>query len=307
MEMFLTVFMQVVILIILMALGFILSKAKVVDDNGIKSITEVVLLFVTPCVIIKSFIRKFDLETLKSLLFSFFVAIVAHILFIVLSMLLVRSKDVTSKKVMQFSVIFSNCGFMSLPLQQALLGDDGVFYCSAYITIFNMFIWSYGLILMSGDKKNLSIKKLVLNPGIIAFAIGIIIFVFSIPVPDVIKQPIEYMAALNTPLPMMIIGYHLANSNVTRVFKSFSGVFAILLRLIICPLIVMALIYICGIRGKMFVSTVISACTPTGAMTTMFATKYNSDVELSVSLVSATTLLSIITMPIIITFAQYIA
>lgn len=307
MEMFLTVFMQVVILIILMALGFILSKAKVVDDNGIKSITEVVLLFVTPCVIIKSFIRKFDLETLKSLLFSFFVAIVAHILFIVLSMLLVRSKDVTSKKVMQFSVIFSNCGFMSLPLQQALLGDDGVFYCSAYITIFNLFIWSYGLILMSGDKKNLSIKKLVLNPGIIAFAIGIIIFVFSIPVPNVIKQPIEYMAALNTPLPMMIIGYHLANSNVTRVFKSFSGVFAILLRLIICPLIVMALIYICGIRGKMFVSTVISACTPTGAMTTMFATKYNSDVELSVSLVSATTLLSIITMPIIITFAQYIA
>lgn len=307
MEMFLTVFMQVVILIILMALGFILSKAKVVDDNGIKSITEVVLLFVTPCVIIKSFIRKFDLETLKSLLFSFFVAIVAHILFIVLSMLLVRSKDVTSKKVMQFSVIFSNCGFMSLPLQQALLGDDGVFYCSAYITIFNLFIWSYGLILMSGDKKNLSIKKLVLNPGIIAFAIGIIIFVFSIPVPNVIKQPIEYMAALNTPLPMMIIGYHLANSNVTMVFKSFSGVFAILLRLIICPLIVMALIYICGIRGKMFVSTVISACTPTGAMTTMFATKYNSDVELSVSLVSATTLLSIITMPIIITFAQYIA
>ena len=307
MEMFLTVFMQVVILIILMALGFILSKAKVVDDNGIKSITEVVLLFVTPCVIIKSFIRKFDLETLKSLLFSFFVAIVAHILFIVLSMLLVRSKDVTSKKVMQFSVIFSNCGFMSLPLQQALLGDDGVFYCSAYITIFNLFIWSYGLILMSGDKKNLSIKKLVLNPGIIAFAIGIIIFVFSIPVPNVIKQPIEYMAALNTPLPMMIIGYHLANSNVTRVFKSFSGVFAILLRLIICPLIVMALIYICGIREKMFVSTVISACTPTGAMTTMFATKYNSDVELSVSLVSATTLLSIITMPIISTFAQYIA
>ena len=307
MEMFLTVFMQVVILIILMALGFILSKAKVVDDNGIKSITEVVLLFVTPCVIIKSFIRKFDLETLKSLLFSFFVAIVAHILFIVLSMLLVRSKDVTSKKVMQFSVIFSNCGFMSLPLQQALLGDDGVFYCSAYITIFNLFIWSYGLILMSGDKKNLSIKKLVLNPGIIAFAIGIIIFVFSIPVPNVIKQPIEYMAALNTPLPMMIIGYHLANSNVTMVFKSFSGVFAILLRLIICPLIVMALIYICGIREKMFVSTVISACTPTGAMTTMFATKYNSDVELSVSLVSATTLLSIITMPIIITFAQYIA
>lgn len=307
MAMFLTVFMQVVILMILMALGFILSKAKVVDDNGIKSITEVVLLFVTPSVIIKSFIRKFDLETLNSLLFSFLVAILVHILFIVLSMLLVRSKDVTSKKVMQFSVIFSNCGFMSLPLQQSLLGDDGVFYCSAYITIFNLFIWSYGLILMSGDKKNLSIKKLVLTPGIIAFVIGIIIFVFSIPVPNVIKQPIEYMAALNTPLPMMIIGYHLANSNVTRVFKSFAGVFAILLRLIICPLIVMALIYICGIRGKMFVSTVISSCAPAGAMATMFATKYNSDVELSVSLVSATTLLSVITMPIIITFAQYIA
>ncbi len=305
--MFFAVFEQVVILMILMFLGVILSKVKIVNDNCIKSITEMVLLFVTPSVIIKSFIREFDVAVLKRLLFSFLIAILVHVLFILLSMLLVHSRDITSKKVLRFAVIFTNSGFMALPLQQAILGEDGVFYCSAYITIFNLFVWTYGLILMSGDKKDLNIKKLALTPGILAFVIGIIIFVFSIPVPQIIRQPIEYMAALNTPLPMIIIGYHLANGNIIKVFKKFSSISAIALRLVIFPLIVMALMYICGIRGSLFVSTVISACAPTAAMATMFASKYNSDVELSVALVSVTTIISIITMPLIITLAEYIA
>ncbi len=305
--MYISVFIQVVILAILVFLGFILAKAKVINDNGVKNITELVLLLVTPCVIIKSFIREFNLETLKNLLLSFLIAIAVHIVFIILSMLLLHTKDITSKKVLRFSAIFTNSGFMALPLQQALLGEDGVFYCSSYITIFNLVIWTYGLLLISEEKKNLNVKKILLTPGIVAFIIGIIIFVFSIPVPYIIKQPMEYMAALNTPLPMIIIGYHLANSNIVRVLKSFTSLFAISLRLIIFPLIVMGLLYICKVRGSMFVSTAISSCAPTAAMATMFAAKYKSDVELSVAMVSATTLLSIITMPLIITLAKLIA
>ncbi len=305
--MFLAVFVQVIILMILILLGVILAKAKLINDAGAKNITDLVLLFATPCVIIKSFIREFDVAVLKKLLFSFLIAILVHILFILLSMLLVRSKKVTSKKVLQFAVVFSNASFMGIPLQQAILGDEGVFYGSAYITIFNLFVWTYGVYLASGSKKDLTAKKLILNPGIIAVVIGVIIFVFSIPVPNIIKQPIEYMAALNTPLPMIVIGYHLANSNVIKVFKSFSSVFAIALRLLVFPLIILGLMYICGVRGTMFVSTAISSCAPTAAMATMFAAKYNSDVELSVAMVSVTTIISVISMPLIITLAQYLA
>jgi len=305
--MFLTVTIQVVILMILVLLGVIVAKTKLVGDTGIKNITDLVLTFVTPSVIIKSFIREFDVAVLKNLLFSFLIAILAHVLFIVLGFVFVHSKDKVAERVLRFSIIFSNCGFMSLPLQQALLGDEGVFYCSSYITIFQIFIWTYGVFLISGDKKNLTAKKIVLNPGIIAFLIGFIIFVFSIPVPSVIKQPIEYMAALNTPLPMIIIGYHLASSNVIKVFKSFQGVLSIFLRLLILPLIAVGIMYLCGIKGAILVSSAISFCAPVGAMATMFSARYNADTELSVASVSVTTLLSVVTMPIVITLTQYIA
>lgn len=305
--MFVEVTMQVVVLMILVLLGVIIAKLKLIGDTGIKNITELVLTFVAPCVIIKSFIREFDVAVLKSLLFSFLIAIVAHILFIALGFAFIHSKDKVAERVLRFGVIFTNSGFMSLPLQQALLGDEGVFYCSSYITIFQIFVWTYGVFLMSGDKKNLAIKKIILNPGIIGFLIGFIIFIFSIPIPRVIKEPIGYMSGLNTPLPMIIIGYHLASSNIARVFKSFASVLAILLRLLILPAIAVGIMWLCGIKGTILISSAISFCAPAAAMTTMFASRFNADTELSVSFVSVTTLLSVITMPIIIALTQYIA
>ena len=305
--MFINVFSQVVILLVLISVGFTLTKAKILTEFGVKSMTEMVLLLVTPCVIIKSFTRQFSVDTLKNLIISATIALFAHITFIILSRILIKSSNISSQKVLQFGIIFSNCGYMSIPLQQAILGDEGVFYGSAYIAMFNLFIWSYGLLLMSGDKKTLSPKKLILNPGLIGVAIGLIIFLFSIPLPKIIFEPVSYIASLNTPLPMIIIGYHLANSNILAGLKDIRVYYACLLKLIIFPLIAFGIMYACGIRGLMLVSSVISCCAPTAAITTMFSSKYNCDTSLSVNLVSISTILSLITIPIIVSLSQYVA
>lgn len=305
--MFIGVFTQVVILFILILLGVILAKTKLLSDNGIKSMTDMVLYTVTPCVIIKSFIREFDLSTLKKLLISFLIAFISHIGFIILSRLLIKDKDKASERVLQFGVIFSNCGYMSIPLQQALLGDMGVFYCSSYISIFQLFIWSYGILTISGDRRYISPKKLVANPGMIGLAIGLIIFIFSIPVPKVISEPISYMASLNTPLPMIIIGYHLAHSNLLDGIRNIKCIYAIFIKLVLFPLFTLGIMYLFGIRGTMLVSTVISTSAPTAAITTMFSAKFNQNTSLSVNMVSLSTALSLLTMPVIITLAQYLA
>ncbi|MBQ8794134.1 MAG: AEC family transporter, partial [Clostridia bacterium] len=203
--------------------------------------------------------------------------------------------------------IFSNCGFMSLPLQQSLLGDMGVFYGSSYIAIFNLFIWSYGIILMSGDKKYLSPKKLIINPGIIGLTIGLLIFLLSIPTPRILNDTVSYIAALNTPLPMIIIGYHLANSKISDGIKNIKCIFAIFLKLFAFPLLALGVMYICGIRGTLLISSLISCSAPTAAITTMFSAKFGRDTSLSVNLVSLSTILSLISMPILITLSQYIA
>ncbi len=305
--MFINVFTQVVILFILILIGVVLTKANILTEKGVSSMTDMVLILVTPCVIIKSFVREFDKSVLKNLLISFLIAFLAHIGFIILSHLIIHSKEKATERVLRFGSIFSNCGYMSIPLQQALLGDIGVFYAASYVAIFNLFIWSYGIISMSGDKKYLTPKKMVFNPGMIGLGIGLIVFLFAIPLPKLVLEPISYMASLNTPLPMIIIGYHLTKSNLLYGLKSFKCILAMGLKLILFPVLALGVMFLCGVRGDMLVSSVISCSAPTAAITTMFASKFSADTPLSVNMVSLSTIISLISMPCIITLSQLIA
>ena len=302
-----TVFIQVVCLFILIFIGFFFSKKRILTENAVKSMTDIVLYLVTPSVIIKSFLRKFDPAALKGILLSFLAAFIVHIIFILLTTAVFRDRENSRRRVMRFAAVFGNCGFMSLPIQQAILGDEGVLYCASFIAIFNLFSWTYGITEMSGDRKNISIKKILINPGVTSLIVGFVIFIFSIPVPDVISLPVGYMAALNTPLPMIIIGYHLSGSDMKKAVTDIKCLLCCACRLLIFPVVAIAAVYLAGFRGNLFVSTVISACSPVAAYTTIFAYKYGGDTDLSVNTVSLSTLLSLVTMPLIITAAKLIA
>ena len=305
--MFINVLTQVVILFILILIGFGLAKTRVLSDKSVSGMTDLVLILVTPCVIVKSFFREFNKSDLKDLLISFLLGVLLHFAFIVLSMLFLRDKNKDRQIVLQYAAVFSNCGFMAIPLQQALLGDNGVFLGSSFVAIFNAFVWSWGLLLMSGDKKTLKPLKIITRPAILALIIGLAVFLLSIPVPKIISEPVSMLAALNTPLPMIIIGFHLANSNVMKSFTDIKCIFTILLRLILYPAAAIVVMWLCGVKGNMLISQAICCSAPVAAVTTMFSSKYNRDTELSVNLVSLSTLLSLITMPVMILLAEKLA
>lgn len=292
---------------ILIAVGFVAAKAKILTAEGTKCCTDIALIIVTPCVIIKSLIREYSGEIMKSLAKAFVLTFIVQVLLILLSTLLLHSKDKEKERVLRFGSIFANCGFMSLPLQQVILGDDGTLYGSAYIIMFNLAVWSYGVLLISGDKKYIRPKKLFINPGIIGLLIGIIIFVFSVPIPDIVYSSINYLSAIYTPLPMLIIGYHLAQSNVLNAFRDIRCIFSVFLSLIVYPLAALGLLYLIGVRGTLLVSIIISVSAPVAAITTMFSSKFGGDTELSVDMVSLSTVLSLGTMPLVIYIAQLIA
>lgn len=305
--MFITVFSQVCILMLLIAVGFVAAKARILTAEGTKCCTDIALIIVTPCVIIKSLIREYSGEIMKSLAKAFVLTLIVQVLLILLSTLLLHSKDKEKERVLRFGSIFANCGFMSLPLQQVILGADGTLYGSAYIIMFNLVVWSYGVLLISGDKKYIRPKKLFINPGIIGLLIGIIIFVFSVPIPDIVYSSINYLSAIYTPIPMLIIGYHLAQSNVLNAFRDIRCIFSVFLSLIVYPLAALGLLYLIGVRGTLLVSIIISVSAPVAAITTMFSSKFGGDTELSVDMVSLSTVLSLGTMPLVIYIAQLIA
>lgn len=292
---------QVAILFVLIAVGFGCSKTKILNDVAVKGIINFMLYIVTPCVIVNSYRRDFDPAMLKGLGITLAASFLSHAADILIVHLIVHDKDKRRENVLRFGSVFSNCGYMSLPLQNALLGADGVFYGATYIAVFNIVMWTYGVFLMDGGVKSISVKKAFINPGIIGTAAGFLVFLLSIRLPQVIAEPIEYISALNTPLPMIVIGYHLASAKFN--IKGAATYVSMLFRLIISPLIMLTGLYLCGIHGTILVACVIAASAPCAAATTMFAEKFGGDTTLSAACVSITTIISIITMPVIVAVA----
>ncbi len=305
-ENFITVGTQVLELFILIALGFLCGKTNILNEKAVKSITDIVLYIVCPCVIVQNFIRPFDKAMLDGLLTAAIAAFGIHTISVIIAMLVFHDKIPQRNRVYRFALIFSNCGYMSLPMQQAILGSDGVFFGAVYIVVFNIVMWTFGVWLSSGSGESVSAKKILLNPCIIGMAVGVVIFLTSLPIPSVITQPITFMANLNTPLPMMVVGYYLSQTKITDAFKDGKGFMCVLFRLIVIPMLAFGAMMLCGVRGTVLITCVISASAPVAAATTMFAAKFDNDARLSVNLVTLSTLFSVITMPLIVGFARTI-
>ncbi len=298
---------QVLVLFILIGVGALLSKLGFITDMGSRTMTDVVLYAVTPCVIINAFQREYQPRLLNGLLITLAAAFLTLGFSVLLAELMYRKMDISRGVVLKFAVVFSNCGFMALPLQQAVLGDDGVFYGAAYVAMFNIFMWTYGLIAMSRKTQPKEALKAIVNPGIIGTVIGLLLFVFSIKLPTVISTPIGMLSALNTPVPMLVIGHQLMRSDIRRVLKDKDAYIAMAIRLIILPLAVMGVMLLLRVDPTVTTATVIAVSAPVAAFTTMMATKYGRDVELSAGIVSASALFSLITMPLTVGLTQYLS
>ena len=182
---FLTVASQVLTLFLLIGVGVVCAKVKLLSDGAVKALANLVLYIATPCVIVKSCIREFDPAMLWGFLTVIAVAAATHGLLILLAKVVFRDQEEDRRRVFRVATVFSNAGYMAIPLQQAILGDVGVFYCAAYVIVFNVFLWTYGLAEMSGESR-LSVKKILLNPGVIGVVVGLLLFVLPIPVPALI-------------------------------------------------------------------------------------------------------------------------
>ena len=300
---FLTVATNVLTLFLLMGVGAVCAKTKLLSDGAVKALADLVLYIATPCVIIKSCIRAFDPAMLWGFLTVAAVAAVTHGALMLLARWVFRDGDEGRRRVLRCATVFSNAGYMAIPLQQAILGDEGVFYCAAYVIVFNVFLWTYGLKEMSGEGR-LSARKILLNPGVIGVAVGLTLFVFSVPVPTLLADGVGHLAALNTPVPMLIVGYYLAQTDLVAALKDGRGWLCIALRLLAAPLLALGGLLLCGVRGAVLTSCMICIATPVATSCTMFATRFDRNPRLSVNLVSLSTLLSVITLPLMVALTR---
>jgi hypothetical protein len=299
-----TVATQVGILFILISVGLIIAKIKWVDETGLVQLTTILLYVVTPCVIIGSFQQDFSVELLEGLLYAAICAVGCHLIGILISKLVFRKLSRDDAIVSKFAVIFSNCGFMCVPLLYSLLGSIGVFYGSVYISIFYLFHWTYGVVLMTGNKSEIKVRQALINPGTIGTVVGLALFVFQVQLPEILDSVIFSIAGLNTPLAMFIIGAYLSNTSIMDIWKNKISYIISFYRLLLIPFISIILMLMLPLSIDLFISCVIPASAPAAAATVLFASKYRRNSVLASCAISMTTILSIITMPFMIIVAD---
>lgn len=303
MENLLIVSGQVAILFALMAVGFACQKAKFLTERGIGDVVSLLIYVINPCLIVNAFNRRFDPAMMNGLLIALALGVATHLVLILLVRFVFRGGELSSQVVLKMSAVFSNAGFMGIPLEQAILGPEGVFYGVAYVAVFNLFIWSWGVGLCADGRIRLD-RKMFLNPGMYAILGGLAIFLLPFDLPQAATRTLESIAAMNTPLAMILIGYYLGGARFAAVFRLPAAYVAVAFRLIVAPLLLIGALWFLrhDLSRTLMLALVIPASAPVAAMTSMFAARYDRDVDLSAALVSVTTLLSIITMPVLIAF-----
>lgn len=297
---------QVIIMFILIILGYVLVKTKLVSTGGSKELSNILITIVTPCVLIKSYSVDFETELAAGILKCALFAILIQIVAIILANIIIRKTPSSGYKIERFAVIYSNCGFMAIPLLQATLGSEGVFFGSAYLVIFTILSWSHGLFLYTNNKKSLSAVKILTTPGVIGVIIGLVLFFTGLRLPAPLFTAVDYMSDLNTPVAMILLGVFLADVNFKKAFARSKLYIVSAMRLILIPVIAIILGRLIHLDDNLLIATIIPAACPSATLAALFAAKYDLDASYASEIVAINTLMSIITLPCIVALLDFI-
>ena len=299
-------FSSVLLLFILIIPGFLLRKAKLAGDYLPKGFTNVILYVTQPALIMVAFIRPYDAQVMKTALGVLIFSFLLHGVWFALSLLFFRKCEEKLKRVYRFGSIFANAGYMGIPLIMALLGDDAAIFASVYIVGFNFYCWSVGCLIYSGDKSYVSPRKMFLNPATIPTYIGLLFFLLPIDafVPDVVVNALETLRGTVAPMSMMLVGMLLADMKLKGAFKDINFFISLAMKLILFPVIAWLFIKgadMSGIYSDATCAIVVLVCaaTPSAAATSMFAEKFDGDSVTASKFVSISTILSLITIPLV--------
>lgn len=300
-----TIAMQVLILYLIAGVGFVTDKIGIFRQADGKRLIDLLFNVILPIAIIHTFITmEYSKEHVRGILIAFACAFATHIFGALLSLFTFRKRSLKERGIYHYATILSNAAFLALPLAKSVIGNEGIFYCSVYVAVFNIVAFTLGIYEISGREAKLNLKKLIFNPGSMSVIIGLPLYLLHFDIPHFIEYPMELIGNCNSPLAMIVFGTFLANSNFKNMFAKKEIYFVSFLRLIFIPLCMLGLFYLCGVRGTLLVAMTISASAPTATNTTMYAAKYDNDPALGCELAAQSSVLSIATMPVIVALAS---
>lgn len=294
---------QTLVMFLYMLAGAVLYKKKKITQAGSRDLATTLLWLVLPIVIIDSFCVQFSFHKLIEMGISFFLGLVALIAAMALARMFFPDRPIDN-----FAAAFSNAGFIGIPLVRAVLGDEAVFYTVGIIAMLNILQWTYGVAVLTGEKKHVSLKSIVLNPIFIGTLTGVLIFCTGMGnrIPQALDSTFHGISMLNAPLAMIVLGCYLAQTKLRNILLTISLYKVCFLRLLLIPIVTVLLFKFipCGITMKMAV--LCAAAAPVGANVAVYAQLNDLDYPYACETVVLSTVLSVISLAVMLMIAEFL-
>ena len=303
--MFLLILEQNVMLFVYLSVGYYLAKIGKISDQGLKEAGFFLSNFALTCAIFNSFQTPYTTEKFRLIKESLLVALILIIFLIILSFILTRLFKINSEKkeTWRACCIFSNILFIGIPIVDSLYGEVGLIVLVSFNTIFNLFLFSIGESIFSGTLI-ISLKKVLKTPAILSMALGMLLFVLDIRLPIFLGTPIQVLASFTAPLAMIINGAMFYGTSFKKLIKNKDIILFCLVRLILIPVLAMFIFRPFISNEMVFALLVLVAAMPSGSLNSVFAEMYQGKGQLASNYIISSTLVSLITVPLMITLSQ---
>ncbi len=303
---------QIVVMFLLMSVGFTLKKIGWLSATTVKELNNFLLMVVVSCAVLDSFQGDNSPELLRNFFYAILLSVVANLIGIAVALLIFGKKNMR-RRLCVFGASYSNCSFMAFPLLSATFGEQGLLYGAAYVAVFNFLLWSHGVSLFD-EQHNLTAKQKVKNvatsPIIITVVVGLAMYTFNLRLPELIGDTVGYIADLNTPFAMILLGVFVARCDLKKLFADRAVFGAVSVKLILMPALVLAFLKVLDLfvsfDSTMVLSILICAGSCTAGTMALMAERYEKDVEFSVKIVTMSTILCLITIPMFVFVARSI-
>lgn len=295
---------QVVTLFLLMGVGFAMAQLGKLHTDGVSQMSTLVLYVVTPCLIIHSFeVERTD--GMLGTLGTFFAGYVAStVVVMALAQFLFKKEAPDRQAPLRFGMVYGNNGFMGLPLVLSILGPEALILGVVSAVGFNFLMWTQGVKTMGGK---VTPRSVLVNPASVGAVVGLTFFLTGWRPPAMVDNAVGFLADLNTPLAMVVIGAQMAGADLKVSFTSRRLYGAAAVRLVLAPLLAMALLLPFRLEPMSYCACVILCAVPTAGATGMFAQRFERDTAVAAQLVTLTTLLSAVTLPLFAVAAQTVS
>ncbi len=300
---------QIVQLFLMIFMGYLIVKTGLVRDDDSKVLSKIILYLIVPCVIINAFQVDYTTDTVKGLLIAFAASVMTQVILLVV--ISVAGRLLHLNEVEVASVYYSNSGNLIVPIVTFILGQEWVLYGCVFMSVQLVFLWTHCKKIISRE-ASYDWKKIILNINMISIFIGVILFFTGIRLPEIIGNTLASVGTMIGPASMIVTGMLFAGMNLKQIFANKRVYFITFLRLIAVPLIALVLIKLSNLAffsadgNKIMLIVFLAIITPSASTVTQMCQVYGNDSRYASAINVMTTLLSIITMPVMVMLFQMI-